>query len=308
MPDDAFRHEAFLFEGEGQFLEGTARYVTAGVDAGEPVLVMALPRKIELLRRELGQAAPVLYADLQEVGANPARLIPAWRAFVKERGGTGRRVRGVAEPIWAGRGPDEIVECQRHESLLNIAFADDPWLSLFCLYDTESLDQSILAEAMHSHPTVIEGGTPHESRSYTGTEEALAPFGRHLSTPPPHAHHMRFQRETLEDLRRFVGLRAYEAGLSPERGSDLVLAVSELANNSIRFGGGSGVVHIWEESDVLVAEVWDEGRMTEPLAGVRQPTPDQDMGRGLWLVNQLVDLMQMRSYEQGSVVRLHMRR
>jgi hypothetical protein len=132
MADDAFRHEAFLYEGESQFLDGTAQYVSAGVDAGEPVLVMVLPRKIELLRRELGEAAPVLYADVQEVGANPARLIPAWRAFVKERGGGGRRVRGVAEPIWPGRSADEVVECQRHESLLNIAFADDPCLSLLC--------------------------------------------------------------------------------------------------------------------------------------------------------------------------------
>jgi anti-sigma regulatory factor (Ser/Thr protein kinase) len=308
MADDAFRHEAFLYEGESQFLDGTAQYVSAGVDAGEPVLVMVLPRKIELLRRELGEAAPVLYADVQEVGANPARLIPAWRAFVKERGGGGRRVRGVAEPIWPGRSADEVVECQRHESLLNIAFADDPCLSLLCLYDSEALAPPIVAEAMRAHPTVIEGGTPRESRSYSGTEEAMAPFGRHLSSPPPHAHHLNFQRETLEDLRRFVGGRAYEAGLSPERGGDLVLAVSELANNSIRFGGGSGVVHMWEESDALVAEVWDHGRISEPLAGTRQPAPDQDMGRGLWLVNQLCDLMQMRTYEQGSVVRVHMRR
>jgi hypothetical protein len=48
--------------------------------------------------------------------------------------------------------------------------------------------------------------------------------------------------------------------------------------------------------------------MEEPLAGSQQPGPDQIIGRGLWLVNQLCDLIQMRTYDAGSVVRVHMRR
>jgi prepilin-type processing-associated H-X9-DG protein len=36
------------------------------------------------------------------------------------------RLRGAGEPIWPERRPAELVECQRHESLLNVAFADGP--------------------------------------------------------------------------------------------------------------------------------------------------------------------------------------
>ncbi len=305
----SFRHEALFYAGEHEFVERTTAFVRAGLEADEPVLVMALGPKVRALRADLGvDAARVLWADVAEVGANPARLIPAWRSFVKEHAVAGRWVRGVGEPIWVERTPEELVECQRHETLLNIAFADSPFLSMLCLYDTEALSASVIAEAMRSHPLVIESGIGRESGAYSGDEDAAAPSHRNLSEPPLHAHTISFTRETLEELRHFVGEQSAEAGLSPERRSDLVLAVNELANNSICHGGGGGTLHMWEEGEMLVAEVRDRGHMEEPLAGSQQPGPDQIIGRGLWLVNQLCDLIQMRTYDAGSVVRVHMRR
>jgi anti-sigma regulatory factor (Ser/Thr protein kinase) len=305
----SFRHAALFYAGEREFLERTNAFVRAGLEADEPVLVMALAPKVRALRADLGvDAARVLWADVAEVGANPARLIPAWRSFVKEHGAPGRWVRGVGEPIWAGRTPEELVECQRHEALLNIAFADGPYLSMLCLYDTETLSASVVTEAMRSHPMVIEEGVRRESSSYSAEEEASEPSHRHLPQPPLHAHTLSFTRETLEELRRFVGEQSAEARLRPERRSDLVLAVNELANNSICHGGGGGTLHMWEEGEMLVAEVRDHGNMQEPLAGSQEPGTDQILGRGLWLVNQLCDLIQMRTYEAGSVVRVHMRR
>ena len=53
------------------------------------------------------------------LGHNPARIIPAWRDFADAHAGP---IRGIGEPIWPGRGADELVECQLHESLLNVAF------------------------------------------------------------------------------------------------------------------------------------------------------------------------------------------
>ena len=77
---------------------------------GKPAVVGA--EKIALLRTELGSdAAEVLFTDMAEVGSNPARIIPAWRAFVDEHGG--RPVRGIGEPIWAGRTPAERSRSRR---------------------------------------------------------------------------------------------------------------------------------------------------------------------------------------------------
>ncbi len=108
-------------------------------------------------------------------------------------------------------------------------------------------------------------------------------------------------------MRHFVSAWAREEMLDDERRERLVLAVNELATNSVRHGGGSGRLRVWRESDTLLCEVLDDGHMTEPLAGQRCPGPRSLGGRGLWIVNQLCDLVQLRSSARGTVVRTHTR-
>jgi hypothetical protein len=68
------------------------------------------------------------------------------------------------------------------------------------------------------------------------------------------------------------------------------------------------VLRLWREGDVLIAEVRDRGRLDEPLVGRERPTPDQEHGRGLWVANQLCELVQVRTLATGTVVRLHLHR
>jgi anti-sigma regulatory factor (Ser/Thr protein kinase) len=70
---------------------------------------------------------------------------------------------------------------------------------------------------------------------------------------------------------------------------------------------GRGTLRVWRDEHALVCEVRDGGTLEDPLLGRERPRLDQASGRGLWLVNQLCDLVQMRSYPHGNVVRLHMR-
>jgi len=51
-------------------------------------------------------------------------------------------------------------------------------------------------------------------------------------------------------------------------------------------------------------EFSDSGRVTDPLAGRLMPTLEQTGGRGVYLVNQLCDLVQLRSSDHGTVVRV----
>jgi anti-sigma regulatory factor (Ser/Thr protein kinase) len=112
----------------------------------------------------------------------------------------------------------------------------------------------------------------------------------------------------LVSLRAVVARRATRAGLPPARCEDLVLAVDELATNSIRHGGGAGTLTIWETSSALVCEVTDRGRLDHPLAGRLLPEPGQIGRYGLWLVNQLCDLVEQRTLPHGNLVRVWMRR
>jgi anti-sigma regulatory factor (Ser/Thr protein kinase) len=116
-----------------------------------------------------------------------------------------------------------------------------------------------------------------------------------------------FVADDLSAMRRFVSAWASEEMLDDERRERLVLAVNELASNSIRHGGGRGKLLVWRCADTLLCEVRDDGHIADPLAGRRRPMTEEYGGRGLWLVNQLCDLVQVRTSAGGSVVRAHMR-
>src|SRR5215212_12028195 len=237
MPETLlFRHEAMLYDGPETFVAGAAPFIRAAVAAHEPIMVAVGAEKIDLLRSHLGEDAEgVVFADMAEVGANPARIIPAWRDFVDANSGSGRPMRGIGEPIWADRSADELVECQCHEALLNMAFADAPAFHLLCPYDTAQLDAEVIAEAERSHPYV--GGAP--SGAYRG-HEAVPHFAQPLAQPPagtPDA--------------------AEAAGLSGQPVHDLVLAVHEIATNSVRHGGGTGTLRMWQDHGTVICEIRD---------------------------------------------------
>ena len=304
---DEFRHEALLYAGMADFIAGTVPFIRGGIEAGEPVLVVESAAKIAMLRAELGSdASSVVFADMAGVGANPARIIPAWRDFVNEHGGGGRRLRGIGEPIWSERTPVELIECQRHESLLNTAFATgDPWW-LLCPYDTQAMDPEVIDEARRSHPYVTDGATFHRSNDYRGLESCGAPFDVPLPEPGSGVQEVAFDASTLAAVRGLVGRFAAEAGISPSRTANYVLAANEVATNSVVHGGGKGSFRIWRDAGALSCEVRDAGHIDKPLVD-RELSAVQEYGsRGLWLANQVCDLVQIRSVPGGTAVRLHM--
>ena len=113
--------------------------------------------------------------------------------------------------------------------------------------------------------------------------------------------------ETLSGIRALVAEHARQAGVSEQRAGDLVLATHEVATNSIRHGGGEGTLRVWHEDGMVVCEVRDRGRLDQPLAGRARPELEDGGGWGLWLANQLCDLVQIRTLPDGNVVRLLLR-
>ena len=306
---DTFRHEALFYAGFDDFVAGTSAFVREGVEAGEPVLVVVDAGKISALRDTVGDTrggAPVLFADMAHVGGNPARIIPAWREFVAEHAADGRPVRGIGEPIWAARRAAELAECQRHEALLNVAFADAPAWWLLCPYDLHSLGAPVLEEARRTHPYLMEGTASVVSHAFPGTDAWTSTFDAPLAPPPAGAALLSFGRTPLGDLRRLVSRLGTAAGLSRSKVEDLVLAVNELATNSQRHAGGQGRLQVWEDDGEVVAEVSDSGHIHDPLVGRHLPPADGEGGRGIWLVNQLCDFVELRSSPAGTTVRLHM--
>ena len=87
-----------------------------------------------------------------------------------------------------------------------------------------------------------------------------------------------------------------------------MLAVDELATNSVIHGGGSGTLQAWDDGEAVVCEIRDAGRLDAPLAGRERPAEGQIGRYGLWLVNHLCDFVEQRSLPDGNVVRVHVRR
>ena len=308
VPAATFRHEALLYAGEDEFVSETSAFIRAGVEADAPTLVVVSARKIDRLREALGaDAAHVAFADMSHVGANPARILPAWHRFVAEHAAPGTRLRGIGEPIYPSRSADELVESQRHESLLNLAFADARAFWLLCPYDTEALDPAVIAEAFRSHPHITSGGAAAVSSQYRGLGEITAPFRAPLPEPPADAARLAFGEEVhLASLRRFLVAELARRGVAGDRRGDLTIVVNEIASNSLRHGGGDGELAIWRTGRRVVCEIRDGGSFDDPLADRRLPPADRPGGRGLWMANQLCDLVQVRAFDAGTVVRLHL--
>ncbi len=303
---DGFRHEAFFYAGDHQFLEGTTAFIGEAVVARELILVVVSARKIDLLRDRLAaDASCVRFADMDEIGTNPARIIPAWSEFVDEHGG--RPLRGIGEPIWAERSSAELVECQRHESLLNVAFAGSAGFALMCPYDSAALGPDVVDEARRSHPFLRQDGAPSLSAQYVGIDVLARPFDAPLPPPPDSALDLVFQAGSLGGLRALVRREAMHAGLGDTRANDAVTAVNEVASNSLRHAGGWGVLRVWVAADAMICEVADDGHIDDPLVGRTLPKTGAQDGRGLWIANHLCELVQVRSTPTGTTVRMHFR-
>jgi anti-sigma regulatory factor (Ser/Thr protein kinase) len=306
VPGRRYRHEAFLYAGLDEFLGGSVRFIEEATSKGEPVLVVVSAAKIDALRGSLnGLSDSVGFADMAEVGQNPGRIIAAWQEYLGQQSVPGRQVHGIGEPISAERSPAELVECQNHEALLNVAFRDHDF-RLMCPYDTSILPEDVVNEALRTHPLVFGCGESTASSSYPGVGELAVPSRRPLPSPPEWAYRLAFRGTAdLLKVRHFVALHALAAGLGSKQSDDVVLAANEMATNSIRYGDNQGTLRAWWETGSFICEFSDRGVIDEPMVGRLRPDTEQTGGRGFWLANHLCDLVQVRVFETGSVVRLH---
>jgi len=302
-PDGPLRHAAFFYHGPADYTAGIAAFARAGLARGEPVLLALPGDKARMVGAHLdGEPGELACVDMAELGRNPARIIPEVRSFTDKH--PGQRVRVVGEPAWPGRSPAEMCEVTRHEALINLAFSRAR-AAILCPYDAAGLAESVLAGARRTHQEISERGRarPAAAAGWPGTipAECDAPLG-----PPPAGAEALAYHLDLATVRRLADSYARRAGLSEERTVDLVLAANELAANTISHTPGGGVMHLWHTPEEIVCQVHDLGRITDPLAGRVRHGPD-DRGHGLWLVNQVCDLVELRTGRAGTTIRMHVR-
>jgi anti-sigma regulatory factor (Ser/Thr protein kinase) len=301
---EPFVHPALFYRGDEEYLTGTVAFITDGIAAGDAVAVSVPGRQLALLRSALGVAAEqVLMLDMTEVGRNPGRIIPGvLRAFADAH--PDQRVRIIGEPIWPSRSAVEYPACAQHEALINHAFAGRP-VTILCPYDAEGLSDDVLADAMRTHPVIMDKTGTYDSDRYD-PDVVVADHNTPLPVPAD-AVELIINPPDLGWLRREVAAFGLRRGLTEDQTDNLVLVITELATNSVEHAGGPAAVFLGGTGADVVCQVRDTGHITDLLAG-RRPVPiDQLRGRGLLMVNQLADLVRVHTTPDGTTVQIHLR-
>jgi anti-sigma regulatory factor (Ser/Thr protein kinase) len=296
-------HLALVYRDPGEYARIVSGFLLDGMAAGARCIAMVpADRHADLRAAMISSGEDLAFADMTSLGANPARIIPAIEGFAA--GGT-RPLRVVMEPIWPGRTLAEIREATKHEALINLAFAGRD-VQILCAYDAACLGRSVLSDARRTHPQVRSDEGLAASPEYAGAGKLPASCSAELPPRPADARAMTFDGD-LRRVRSFTERQIGAAELPASRSAEVVLAVSEVAANTLKHAGGHGTIWCWQAAGEMICEVRDGGHIADPLAGRRLPDAEQVGGHGLWLVNRCVDLAEVRSTRNGTVTRMHVR-
>lgn len=299
-PSGNSTHQALFYRDNGEYLEGLRRFLRPAFESGDPIAIAVPEGKLQLVREQLCDRSDEELLDMSEVGRNPGRILSMIERLRQER--RGRMLHYVGEPIWAGRTDEEIREAVRHEALLNVMLEDTP-IRVLCPYDAVALDDAVLASAKRTHPEIVENGVTRSSRCYS---EAIPPeCEAPLSTPPQAASNYVIKAGTLSALRAAVRDDGHDAGFGGELVDDLQLVANELATNALRHGAPQRQLTVWGTSEEMICQVENEGALSDPLAGRRNPRARAGNGMGLWIVHQLSALVEMRDGVR-TTVRAHL--
>jgi anti-sigma regulatory factor (Ser/Thr protein kinase) len=133
----------------------------------------------------------------------------------------------------------------------------------------------------------------------------LTPVGGRPSGTPALA----VDRDALATVRHTVTGYARGSGLDDQAVNDLVLIANELAANVVLHGGGAGELFLWRASGLIFCQVTDHGPgMAEPeRVGTVAVDQHTVTGRGLWLIRQMSDSVDIASGPDGTTVTVGLR-
>ncbi len=300
-------HRAMIYDHDEDFLGTAVPFVREGLEADETVLVIRSSGGITGLRDTLGGDADAIeFHDSATWYTQPTRTVAAYTAFITEN--PDARIRVVCEPGWECGSPAEISEWTRYESLVNQAFAPVD-ASVLCMYDRRTAAPGVIDGVMRTHPEIVDGSGRWPNGAYRDPETVFAEIDRSpLPRPPFGAASAPVRSDDLSELRWLIGGHGRGHGLPPSRLNDLLVAATEVATNAVRHGGHPITARVWTEDDDLIVEVTDTGHWEPATAPGFIPADMTAPGFGLWGVRMLCPLVQIRTGETGTAVRLRVSR
>ena len=297
-------HDALLYGTDEALVDTLVPWLQEGLGHEEGAVVATSAPHIDQLRDALGSdESSVSFVSSEDLYVHPAQAIASWQRMLSDAADSGVAYTRIVGEVRFGATTDLQTSWTRYESALNAVFEHSPaWI--VCPYDVRTLPSDVIDRAWRTHPTMWNSTRLKNDRYELPARllREIAEPGRAVTGPPSLE---LFIDDQLSDLRESVRAIANEAGLPRARVEELVLAVTELAGNTVRHAGGGGRLALWITSEGVVCEVTDQGGgVQDPLAGFVPPKPSASAGMGLWIARQLSDSFAIGSDDEGTTVRI----
>ncbi len=279
----ALRHNAIVYESTGEYLGRAVPFLKDGLEAGEGAIVAHTRAGISMMREALGaDAARVTFVDVSAAYTRPARTLAAYHQVYAEQLRRTPRLRAVAD-VQFGPDPREWDLWTGYEAVFNRSFGHLPaWV--LCSYNANGTPDPIIEGVWQTHPEVVDGRAWTASERY---EDPDALLRRLTPAPEPLAGLQTIPwHDDLMALREHLASAVSAAGVSAAKTLDMLLAVTEVADNAERHGGGIEAVRVGAADGRFVCEIVDRGPgFDDPSAGYLAPR--SGLGTGLWVARQL---------------------
>jgi anti-sigma regulatory factor (Ser/Thr protein kinase) len=297
-------HDALIYGSDEALMTTLVPWLRDGFEHEDGAVVATTSSHIAQLRDALGtDEGSVKFLSADDMYVHPVQTIAAWQRMLSDAVDTGVTYTRIVGEVRFGATEDLQTSWTRYESALNAIFEYSPaWI--VCPYDVRALPPAVIEQAWRTHPTVWDS-TRHASDRYEIPARLLREIvepGRAVTGPPS----IELEIDgTLGGVRESVRALGLEAALPRARVEELVLAVSELAGNTVRHAGGGGKLALWLTREGVVCEVTDHGGgLKDPLAGLVPPKPSASAGMGLWIARQLSDSFAIGADGVGTTVRI----
>ena len=302
--NQGLEHDALIYGSDEEMMDTLVPWLQEGLEREDGAVVATTSPHIDQFRDALGtDEGSVSFLSADDMYVHPVQTIAAWQRVLSDAADTGVTYTRIVGEVRFGATEDLQTSWTRYESALNAVFERSAaWI--VCPYDVRALPPAVIDQAYRTHPTVWDS-TRHHSDRYEVPARLLREIvepGRAVTGPPSLELGI---DESLGEVRASVRALGIEAGLPRARVEELVLAVSELAGNTVRHAGGGGKLALWITPEGVVCEVTDHGGgMADPLAGLVPPKPSASAGMGLWIARQLSDSFAIGADDGGTAVRI----
>ncbi len=295
------RHDLFIYDTDDAFAAQLARYLLAGIEADERLMVVVGARKQALVRGVLGATAEgIEFEDPAVVYTRPEAALARFDAVVGTLSDASERpIRAYGEPP-ARATRDEWDAWIAYESIVNRAMVGRVG-TLMCGYDARIIPASVVRQMRRTHRVVLDGAwqiSPDYEEPEVLVRELEPAFEpltglRSLDVAEPR----RLQDRLADELAT--------ASMPENRARDMLVAAREVLANAELHGNGVRSMRVGRVEQHLVCEVTDSGEgIDDPLAGYVPPRRLGDDRAGLWIARQLTSRLELRSAPGGLTVRL----